>query len=96
MEWNGLWDAKSPSTDSPEELTKTSAKPDVLIKTVKEGTLPNADKHPPFREMMKPHHKAYLCQWIILNIPRGQNSLHTSTLLKKTKVFQELWAKRWI
>ena len=50
-------------------LTKSSAKPDALIKAVNEGQLPNTDKHPPFREMMKPHHKAYLLQWLVTNIP---------------------------
>ena len=40
-------------------LTKASAKPDALIKAVETGTLPNVDKHPPFRELMKHKHKAY-------------------------------------
>jgi len=41
-------------------LTKQSAKSDILQKAVDTGILPNVDKHPPFREMMKDHHKAYL------------------------------------
>ena len=51
-------------------LTKSSAKADALIKTVETSNLPNADKNPPFREMMKPHHKAWLAQWLCLNIER--------------------------
>ena len=38
-------------------LTKNSAKPDVLIRAVDQGILPNVDLSPPFREMIK--HKAY-------------------------------------
>ena len=40
-------------------LTKTSAKPDALCKTVATGYLPNVDKNPPFRELMRTRHKAY-------------------------------------
>ena len=40
-------------------LTKNSAKPTALIKAVNEGTLPNVDKHPSFRDMMRSKHKAY-------------------------------------
>ena len=40
-------------------LTKASAIPQALIKAVDTGYLPNIDKHPPFREMMKHKHKAY-------------------------------------
>jgi hypothetical protein len=40
-------------------LTKTNAKPDALIKAVNTGYLPNVDKHPPFRELMRNKHKAY-------------------------------------
>ena len=58
-------------------LTKTSAKPDFLIKAVNTGFLPNVDKHPPFRELMEGRHKAYftaldewrdmsLCEWICM------------------------------
>ena len=41
-------------------LTKNSAKPDALVKAVNTGVLPNVDRHPPFREMMKNRHKAYV------------------------------------
>ena len=40
-------------------LTKESAKADNLIKAVNTGILPNVDKHPPFRQLMKHRHKAY-------------------------------------
>ena len=40
-------------------LTKNSAKPEFLLKAVNTGFLPNIDKHPPFRELMKNRHKAY-------------------------------------
>ena len=49
-------------------LTKNSAKPDALLKAIDTGVLPNVDKHPPFRELMKKHHKAYLSQWLVRNI----------------------------
>ena len=54
-------------------LTKNSAKADALIKAVNDGYLPNADKHMPFREMMKTYHKAYLIQWIMHNIPDARD-----------------------
>ena len=52
-------------------LTKASAKADYLIKAVDGGTLPNVDRHPPFREIMQGRHKAYqsVAHWIIENIP---------------------------
>ena len=52
-------------------LTKTSAKADPLVKSVESGTLPNVDKHPPFRELMKDRHKAYmtLAAWLVRNVP---------------------------
>ena len=49
-------------------LTKSSAKPDALIKAVALATLPNADKNPVFRKLMAPHHKAWLARWICLNL----------------------------
>ena len=58
-------------------LTKSSAKPEALIKAVNTGILPNVDKHPPFRELMKDKHKAYnvfgtessdLIPWIVRNL----------------------------
>ena len=59
-------------------LTKASAKPNALIKTVETGNIPNVDKHPPFRELMKTKHKAYAVEhddmshsfisWIVHNI----------------------------
>ena len=56
-------------------LTKSSAKPEFLIKAIDTGKLPNVDKHPPFRELMASRHKAYgtcaLAQWICLNLPHA-------------------------
>ena len=52
-------------------LTKASAKADYLVKAVNTGYLPNVDKHPPFRELMKNRHNAYMSleEWIVENIP---------------------------
>ena len=62
-------------------LTKSSAKPSALIQAVNTGILPNVDKHPPFRQLMKNKHKAYssgydeprctneLISWLARNIP---------------------------
>ena len=51
-------------------LTKDSAKPDRLHETVDTGQIPNVDKHPPFREIMKGRHKAFhtVAQWIVWNL----------------------------
>ena len=59
-------------------LTKASAKPNALIKTVETGNILNVDKHPSFRELVKTKHKAYaienddmspsLIAWIVHNI----------------------------
>ena len=43
-------------------LTKSSAKPDQLVKTIETGVMENVDVHPPFRSLLK--HKAFLCQWV--------------------------------
>ena len=57
-------------------LTKSSAKPDALNKTVATGILPNTDQHPPFRELMKAHHKAYLAQWLVSHV-RNSSDIET-------------------
>ena len=44
-------------------LTKQNIKPDVLVKAVNTGVLPNCDTHPNFRSLMP--HKAYMAQWIV-------------------------------
>ena len=59
-------------------LTKASAKPNALIKTVETGNILNVDKHPPFRELRKTKHKAYVLEnedkndlfiaWIVRNV----------------------------
>ena len=47
-------------------LTKTSAKPEVLLKAVNQGVLPNVDMHPEFRSLLK--HKAFLVAWCCQNL----------------------------
>ena len=47
-------------------LTKKDVKPDALIKAVANGELPNVDKHPPFRELMKNRHKAFMIDYLPL------------------------------
>jgi len=51
-------------------LTKASVKPDTLIKAVNTGRLPNADKQPSFRTLMRDRHKAFyvLAGWVVSNI----------------------------
>jgi hypothetical protein len=52
-------------------LTKSSAMPECLIKGVNTAELPNADEHPPFRELMRRRRKAYLslASWLTRNLP---------------------------
>eukprot|EP00975_Prorocentrum_lima_P064331 12896861-Prorocentrum_lima.AAC.1 len=40
---------------------------DILIDAINGGILPNVDKHPPFRELMKDKHKAYhsFMAWLV-------------------------------
>ena len=47
-------------------LTKNSAKPEALMKSVATGILKTIDEHPPFRTLFK--HKAYLASWVARNI----------------------------
>ena len=56
-------------------LTKTSAKPDYLMKAVATGVLPNVDKHPPFRDLLMNKHKAYLslARWVVHNLDRAHD-----------------------
>ena len=44
-------------------LTKNSAKPDVLVKAVSTGVLPDVDTHPPFRSTLK--HKAFVVSLLV-------------------------------
>ena len=60
-------------------LTKGSVKPDYLIMATRTGILPNLDKHPLFRDLIKSHHKAYLTHfhthftdWVHTNLPISQ------------------------
>ena len=43
-------------------LTKSSDKPDQLVKAIETGVMQNVDVHPPFRSLLK--HKAFLSQWV--------------------------------
>ena len=47
-------------------LTKNSAKPENLMKSVSTGVLKTVDEHPPFRSLLK--HKAYLASWLVRNV----------------------------
>jgi len=47
-------------------LTKSSAKPDQLVKTIESGLMEYVDVHPPFRSLLK--HKAFLSHWVADNI----------------------------
>ena len=51
-------------------LTKASADAKYLLKAVNTGFLPNVDKHPPFRDLMKGRHKAYesVAHWVCENL----------------------------
>ncbi len=49
-------------------LTKSSAPPDALIKAVNTGLLPDADVHPPFRQLMQKKYQAFLISWIAQNL----------------------------
>ena len=51
-------------------LTKHSAKADNLVSAVATGVLPEVDRHPPFREMLRSRHKAFLGDWLRATIPK--------------------------
>ena len=59
-------------------LTKNSAKADNLIEAVESGKLLNADKHLPFREMMRYRHKAFevdlmpMAEWLVREHPHPE------------------------
>ena len=84
-------------------LTKASAKPQALMKSVDTGILPNVDKHPPFRELMKNKHKAYasirdnvwectdeLISWLCGNINHVNDVLTFFTVPVRMRVEQYL------
>ena len=62
-------------------LIKAPARADYLLKTVNTSFLPNCDKHPPFRELMRNRHKAYpsfectdeLISWLCSNISHASD-----------------------
>ena len=64
-------------------LTKTSADHKYLAKAVETGILPNTDKHPPFRELMKKHHKAYLVEWMIKNLTEAKDAVYLGAKINK-------------
>ena len=52
-----------------------------LIKAIESGVLPNVDKHPPFRELMRTRHKAFACtqelvEWCYLNLGSMTFAIH--------------------
>ena len=51
-------------------LTKHTAKPDELVRSIETGTLRQVDVHPPFRTLVK--HKAFIAEWVINNLPDPQ------------------------
>ena len=53
-------------------LTKSSVKPDLLIKCVTTGVIKNIDSSPEFRSALK--HKAYLVSWLASAIPKSTKS----------------------
>ncbi len=87
-------------------LTKASAKSTALVKAVNTSYLPNVDKHPPFREMMKHKHKAYwtssctdaeensppipLVAWIVRNIADSGNILTFLGIPVRSRIEQYL------
>ena len=81
-------------------LTKSSAKPQALMKAVDTGVLPNVDKHPPFRELMKNKHKAYsvvteciddpLVAWIVKNIDYAHEVLTFMAVPVRIRIEQYL------
>ena len=54
-------------------LTKSSIKPDALIKAVDLGLLPNVDVNPEFRSLLK--HKAFCTHWLARNIKKAETVL---------------------
>jgi len=78
-------------------LTKTSAKADCLLKAVFTGIVPNVDKHPPFRELMRDRHKAYctLAKWIIYNVPNSSNVVTFLTVPVRAEIQQALAVADW-
>ena len=84
-------------------LTKASAKPGALMKSVDTGFLPNVDKHPPFRELMRDKHKAYasireqawectndLVSWLVKNLDQANEVLTFFTVPVRSKIEQYL------
>ena len=67
-------------------MTKESAQPDNLVKAVTSGILPDADKHMPFREMMKGKHKAYFMNWLCKHI----SNVHTVHSFLGGEVWQDI------
>ena len=47
-------------------LTKSTAKPDQLVKSIETGILEQVDNHPPFRTLLK--HKAFVVEWMMDHI----------------------------
>ena len=74
-------------------LTKASAKPDYLLKAVETGQLPNVDKHPLFRELMKNRHKAYLASWITRHLNHSSDIVTFAGLQVQDNIQECLFSK---
>ena len=69
-------------------LTKHSAKPDEVIRTIESGTLRLVDVHPPFRTLLR--HKAYLMTWIKQYIDPRNNRNNKTKMKNEEKGFHDL------
>ena len=69
-------------------LTKSSARPEELIRAVTTGTIREVDIHRSFRALMQ--HKAYLASWMVTHL----NSKHAQSFLGVhiSGEIQSLWA----
>ena len=69
-------------------LTKSSANPDILIKSVNTGILPQVDIHPNFRTLMQ--HRAYLIEWTNHFLPKFKDPIFLGYLCLKniSKLFR--------
>ena len=80
-------------------LTKSSAKAEFLINAVNTGCLPNVDRHPPFRELMRDRHNAYnvfssesseLISWIVNTLDDSCSVLTFMNIPVRSRIEQHL------
>ena len=65
-----------------------------LMKTVLTGVIPKADQHPPFREMMKKKHKAYLGTWITRHIKNASEVVYFLMVPIREQIQEVLYGSR--